>query len=129
MDQRVAADRDGLTRRIIGLGIRVHRTVGPGCLEAIYEDCLAFEFEREGVRFERQVTLSLDYEGHRFSRAYKADFVVEEAVVVEIKSVDLVSSVHRSQLLTYLRLSGCRVGLLMNFNVVMLKHGLVRVVL
>ena len=129
MDQSVAPDQEGITRRIIGLGIQVHRIVGPGCLEQIYEDCLAFEFARGGLRFRRQVSLSLEYEGHRFSRAYQADFLVEDAVVLEIKSVEQVLPVHRAQLLTYLRLSGCRVGLLMNFNVTMLKYGLVRVVL
>lgn len=121
-------DQDMMTGRLIGLAIKVHRAVGPGCLEQIYGDCLAFEFERAGVRFRREVEIGLSYEGVRLPRAYKADFLVDDSVVLEIKSVEQLLPVHKSQLLTYVRLSGCRVGLLMNFNVSLLRQGLVRVV-
>ena len=122
-------DRMGVTGRIIGLGIKVHRTLGPGLLEHAYEDCLAFELARAGMSIQRQVELSLVYEGVRFPWAYKADIVVDDSVILEIKSIEQVLPVHKAQLLTYLRVSGYRIGLLMNFNTKMLKDGLHRAIL
>jgi len=118
-----------IARQVIGFGIEVHRTVGPGLLEHVYEDCLAFELERAGLDVRKQVELSLVYEGVRLPRAYKVDILVNNEIVVEIESIEQILSLHQSQLLTYLRLSGCRVGLLMNFNNTMLKHGIRRVIL
>jgi GxxExxY protein len=117
-----------LTGRVIGLAIRIHKTLGPGLFEHFYEDCLAMELSRAGLRFARQVVLPGIYEGVRFDRGYRADLIVEGTVLIEIKSVDNILQVHENQLLTYLYLSECRVGLLLNFNTVLLKNGLRRFV-
>jgi GxxExxY protein len=117
-----------MTGRVVGLAIKVHKTVGARLFERVYEDCLGFELSGAGLRFERQVKLPLIYEGVCFERAYRADILVEETIILEIKSIEYTPPVHEAQLLTYLRLSGCRVGLVLNFNTVMLKNGLRRVV-
>jgi GxxExxY protein len=118
--------RDEVTNRVIGLAIKVHRTVGPGLLEQVYEECLAFELARAGIRFQRQVKLPLIYEEMRFERAYRADLIVEESVLLEIKSIENILPVRESQMLTYLHLSGCHIGLLLNFKTKLLKNGLRR---
>jgi GxxExxY protein len=117
-----------LTGRVIGLAIKVHKTVGPGLLEQVYVDCLCLEMARNGLAFQRQVELPLIYDGVRLPRAYRADIVVEGSIILEIKSIEQILPVHESQLLTYLHLSGCRVGLLLNFNTTLLKNGLRRFV-
>jgi GxxExxY protein len=117
-----------LTGRVIGLAIKIHKTLGPGLFESFYEDCLALEFSHAGLQFARQVVLPGIYEGNRFDRGYRADLIVEDAVLIEIKSVDAILPVHENQLLTYLHLSQCRVGLLMNFKTTRLKDGLRRFV-
>ena len=115
-----------LTRRVIGLAMKVHTFIGPGVYEGIYEDCLCHEMGRNGIPFRRQVELPLIYEGLRFARTYRADVIVDGIIVLEIKSIDQILRVHETQILTYLRLSGCQVGLLLNFNTVLLKDGLRR---
>jgi GxxExxY protein len=117
-----------LTGRVIGLAIKVHKAVGPGLLEQVYEDCLYHEMALSGLTFQRQTELSLIYDGVRLPRAYRADIVVEETVILEIKSIEQILPVHEAQILTYLRLSGCAVGLLLNFNTALLKDGLRRFV-
>ena len=114
-DRRIL-DGEAVTNRVIGLAIKIRRTVGPGLLEQVYEDCLAFELTRAGIRFERQVELPLIYEGIRFDRAYRADLIVEQSVILEIKSIENILPVHISQILTCLRLSNRRIGLLLNFK-------------
>jgi GxxExxY protein len=123
------ADRDPLTERVIGLAMEVHRALGPGLLESAYEECLAFEFREHGVAFSRQVPLSVRYKSVRLDCGYRMDLVIEDRVVVELKTVERLLPVHEAQLLTYLKLSGLRVGLLMNFNVAVLKDGINRLVL
>ena len=118
----------GLTERIICLAIKVHRHFGPGLMESIYEACLCHELRRSGIAVARQVSLPIFYDGIRLDNGYRADLIVEETVILEIKSVERLLPLHDSQLLTYLRVSGCRVGLLMNFNCVRLKDGLRRLV-
>jgi GxxExxY protein len=118
----------GMTGRVIGLAIKVHRIVGPGLLEQIYEDCLCHELARDGLTFRRQVELPLTYDGVRLPRAYRADILVEETLILEIRSIEQILPVHEAQLLTYVRLSGCHVGLLLNFNTVLLKDGLRRAI-
>jgi len=115
-----------LTNRIIGLAIKVHRKLGPGLLESIYEECLCWELAHDGMVFKRQVPLSVIYEDMYLNGAYYADIIAERSVLVELKSVEHLLPVHEAQTLTYLRLSGCEVALLMNFNSVMLKNGLRR---
>ncbi|HVC63058.1 MAG TPA: GxxExxY protein [Acetobacteraceae bacterium] len=117
------------TNCIIGLAIKIHRKLGPGLLEEVYEECLCWELEQNGLTFARQVPVPLVYEGIRLPRGYRADVVVEDAVIIEIKSIEHILPVHTAQMLTYLRLSGCRIGLPMNFNTKLLKDGLHRFVL
>ena len=118
-----------LTRRVIGLAIDVHRQLGPGLMETAYEACLCYELEHAGIAFKRQVSLPLIYKTIRIECCYRMDIVVDPDLVLEIKAVEHVLPVHNAQLLTYLRLSGHPIGLLMNFNSVVLKDGLHRMVL
>ena len=115
-----------LTNRIIGLAIKVHRKLGPGLLEAAYSHCLCWELEHAGLEFEREVPLVLIYEDVRLNQAYFADIIVGRTVLLELKSVERILPVHEAQARTYLRLSGCEVVLLMNFNAVLLKDDLHR---
>ena len=122
-------DTNEVTERIIGAAIRVHRSLGPGLLESTYEECLAMELTRLRLRFRRQVALPIRYEGRSLRFAYRLDLIVEDRVVVELKTVARIERVHLSQLLTYLKHSGCPVGLLFNFDVnVLTQEGLRRVV-
>ncbi len=118
-----------LTRRIIGLAMHVHRCLGPGLFEAAYEACLCYELDRAGIAFRRQAPLPLEYDGVRLDCGYIADIIVDEQVVLEIKSVERILPVHEAQLLTYLKISQCSVGLLINFNTVSLTDGITRRVL
>ncbi len=111
---------------MIGAAIEVHKVLRPGLLESIYEECLCHEFTGRGVPFTRQVPLDLVYKGLRVGSAYRMDLIVEGVVVVEVKAVATLLPVHRAQLITYLRRSGCPVGLLLNFNVPILPEGIVR---
>jgi GxxExxY protein len=119
---------DSITRRIIGAAIEVHRRLGPGLLESAYEICLAFELRRLGLRVEEQKPLPVVYRDVKLDCGYRLDLVVEDAVVVEIKAIDQLAPIHVAQLLSYLRLSGKRVGLLINFHVRVLRNGLKRIV-
>ena len=116
-----------LTQKIIGAAIEVHRRLGPGLLESTYEMCLAEEFKFHNIRFERQCSYPLIYREVTIESAYRVDFLIEGQVVVEIKAVESLSSIHIAQLLTYLRLLNIRKGLLLNFNVQVLKDGIKRV--
>ena len=118
-----------LTEKIIGAAIEVHRTVGPGLLESAYEECLAHEMKLRGLNYERQVPLPVAYKGVKLDCGYRLDFLVEKAVVLELKTVDTLQPIHEAQVLTYLKLGGWTVGLLVNFNVPVLKNGIKRVVL
>jgi len=118
-----------LTGQIIGAAIEVHRELGPGLLESAYQACLAREFSLRNLPFEQEKPLPVEYKGARVDCGYRLDFVVAEKVVVELKAVNVVQKVHEAQLLTYLKLTGCRVGLLINFNVPVLKDGIKRMVL
>lgn len=124
-----APDSSSLTRRIIGLAMRVHTRLGPGLLESAYEHCLCHEFERNGLAYARQVDLPLNYDGTFLDCGYRADIIVSNEVILELKSIPQILPLHDAQLLTYLRLSGCRIGLLLNFNTLSLKDGIRRRVL
>jgi GxxExxY protein len=117
-----------ITEKIIGAAIEVHRHLGPGLLESAYEECLCYEMSRIGIRFERQVHLPIDYKGLHLDCAYRMDLVVENLVIVEIKAVEEINPIHHAQMLTYLKASGRRVGLLINFDVAVLKNGIKRIV-
>jgi GxxExxY protein len=121
--------RDPRTTPIIGAAIAVHRVLGPGLLESTYEQCLCHELYLRGLTFERQVDLPVPYKGLLLDCGYKMDLVVEEQVVLELKSVERILPVPEAQLLTYLKLSGKSVGLLINFNVSLLTRAIVRRVL
>jgi GxxExxY protein len=119
----------GLGERVIGLSIDVHRHLGPGLLESAYEECLCFELKQAGIGYQRQVALPIVYKDVRLDCGYRMDIVVQNELIIEIKAVDRILPVHEAQMLTYLRLSRLRAGLLLNFNNVVLKDGLRRFVL
>jgi GxxExxY protein len=118
-----------LTEGIIGAAIEVHRVLGPGLLESAYEECLCRELSLRGLAFQRQVVLPVAYKGVQLDCGYRLDLLVADQVVVELKSVDRLDDIHAAQLLTYLRLSRRKVGLLINFNVPLLRQGILRRVL
>jgi GxxExxY protein len=122
-------EKDPLTHAIIGAAIEVHRVLGPGLLESVYERCLSRELELRGIVNERQVLLPVVYKGIHLEEGYRIDILVERKVVVEVKAVDAIAPVHEAQLLTYLRLSNIHVGLLLNFHVALIKDGIKRMVL
>ncbi|MBI2887761.1 MAG: GxxExxY protein [Chloroflexi bacterium] len=122
------AELDRVTEAIIGAAIAVHRELGPGLLESAYEACLAYELTERGLLVERQQELPVIYRGMRVDCGYRLDLLVERAVVVELKAIERLERIHEAQLLSYLKLSGCRVGLLFNFNVAVLKAGIRRLV-
>jgi GxxExxY protein len=119
-------DPNGLTRRIIGLAMRVHTRLGPGLLESTYERCLCHEFDQNALAYARQVDLPLNYDGAHLDCGYRADIIFTDEVLLELKSVEHVLPLHEAQLLIYLRLSQCRIGLLLNFNTLALKDGIRR---
>ena len=125
----VVKDINQLTELVIGCAIEVHRTLGPGLLESTYEICLCHELIIRGLRFETQVPIPVEYKGVKLDCGYRADLVVNDLVLVEIKSVDSLMPIHEAQLLSYLKLGGWKIGLLINFNVQLLKQGLRRRVL
>jgi len=122
-------DETALSRLIIGAAIEVHRQLGPGLFESAYEECLAFEFADLQIPFERQKPLPLLYKGRRLDGGFRLDFLVGGIVVIELKTVDKVIPVHATQMLTYLKLTHCKLGLLLNFNVPRLGLGIKRFVL
>ena len=119
---------NAITRQIIGAAIEVHRTLGPGLLESIYAPCLRFELAQRNLRFVSERTIPIAYKGTTLGTTYRIDLIVEDVIVVEVKSVASLLSVHEAQVLTYMRLSGCPAGLLINFNVPMIKNGVKRLV-
>lgn len=121
-------DINSLTHEIIGAGMKVHRVLGPGLLERPYETCLVFELEKRQLRVDRQRAVPLVYEGVTLDCVYRLDLVVNDTVIVEVKAIESLTDVHVSQMLTYLRLTGISLGLLMNFNAPTLKAGLKRVI-
>ena len=122
-------DRSSLTHQIIGLAMRVHTRLGPGLLESAYEFCLRHEFDRNALAYARQVDLPLEYDGALLDCGYRADIIVNNEVILELKSVEHILPLHEAQLLTYMRLSHCNIGLLLNFNTLSLKDGIRRRVL
>jgi GxxExxY protein len=118
-----------LTRDIIGAAIEVHRHLGPGLLESAYQRCFARELALRDIPYKSEWPLPLEYKGLHVKCGYRVDFLVADAIVVETKSVEAIAPVHQAQLLTYMRLGGWRIGLLLNFNVLVLKNGICRKVL
>jgi len=118
-----------LTEKIIGAAIEVHRELGPGLLESIYQACLARELTLQGIPFKRELALPISYKGISIDCGYRIDFLIADKVVVELKAIAALLPIHEAQLLTYLKLTGIKVGLLINFNKVVLINGLKRMVL
>ena len=116
--------QEQLTGQIIGAAIEVHKQLGPGLLESTYQACLCHELELRGISFECQKPLALEYKGIKLECGYRIDLLVAGLVIVEIKSVEALAPIHEAQLLTYLKLTGVKVGFLINFNVVVLKDGI-----
>jgi len=119
---------NAVSRRVIGAAMKVHTALGAGVLESAYERCICHQFAEDGLQFQHQVRLPLVYSGIELPAAYRVDFIVENCLMVEIKCVEKLLPVHRAQLLSYLRLSGFKLGLLINFNVPRLKQGIKRVI-
>jgi GxxExxY protein len=119
---------NAIAKEIVDAAFRIHTTLGPGLLESVYDTVLAYELGRRGLRTVRQQPIPVVYEEVHIDAGFRADLVVEDKVIVEIKSVELLAPVHRKQLLTYLRLADKRLGLLINFHVVLIKDGISRIV-
>ena len=126
--QQITPRVNNLTRQIIGAAMRVHTLLGPGLLESAYHACLVHELRKQGLRVESQVGLPVIYDGEKIDLGYRIDLIVCDAVIVEIKCADAINPVHKSQLLSYMRLSGRQIGLLINFHVEHLRDGIRRMV-
>ena len=125
----MAYENDPLTEKIIGFAISIHRDLGPGLLESAYEECLCYEIEQAGLSFRRQAALPVVYKSVRLDCGYRMAIVVEGRVIVELKTVERLLPIHEAQMLTYLKLSGLGIGLLLNFNTPVLKDGIRRMLL
>jgi GxxExxY protein len=117
-----------LSKIVFDLGLKVHRNLGPGLLESSYEECLFYELKKSTLKVERQKILPVIYEGIQMETSYRIDIMIEDKIIIELKSVELVNDLHLAQLLTYLKLSNCKLGLLINFNVPLFKNGVKRVI-
>ena len=126
MRKEIPLECKAVTDEIIGAAIGVHRILGPGLLESCYAACLAYEFSKRSIPFQKEVNLPVPYKEVRLDCGYRLDFVVAGQVLIELKAIEQVTHVHESQLLTYLKLSGYKVGLLLNFNVSFLRDGITR---
>jgi len=130
INQGAATERqeNEISGKIIGAAIEVHRKLGPGLLESAYEECLCCEMALRGIKFERQVPLPLNYKGVDLDCGYRLDLLVEDKVIVELKSVETLEPIHEAQMLTYLKFRNAWLGLIINFNVIMLKDGVRRLI-
>lgn len=122
-------DTERTYKSILDCAFRVHTALGPGLLESAYEECLFFELQQSGLKVEKQKPLPLTYKGIKLDAGYRVDLLVENSIIVEIKSVDALAAIHMAQILTYMKLSNCRLGLLVNFNIQHLKDGIKRMIL
>jgi GxxExxY protein len=126
--RRLDGDTEAIAEEVVDSVFKMHSALGPGLLESVYEICLAHEFARRGLSFERQVSLPVVYEGMRLDAGLRLDMVVEGKVILELKSVESLLPVHRAQMITYLKLSGHKLGFLVNFNVALIKDGIRRII-
>ena len=125
----MAFENDRLTEKVIGLAIEVHRQLGPGLLESAYEECLCLELQEAGLAIRRQVPLPITYKSIRLDCGYRLDLLIEDQLILELKAIEGLLPIHEAQVLTYMRLSGVRTGLLLNFNTAVLKNGIRRLML
>ena len=121
-------DINKLSNKIIGAAIEVHKGLGPGLLESAYEECLCYELSLREISYDRQLSLPVLYKEKQLDCGYRIDVLVENAIILELKAVDKIEAIHKAQLLTYLKLSDIHLGLLLNFNVPVMKDGIVRIV-
>jgi len=121
-------DINELSSNIIGAAIEVHKALGPGLLESAYEECLCHEFSMRGLRYARQKPLSITYKGKKLDCSYRLDVIIEDKIILELKACEKVEQIHKAQLLTYLKISGLNLGLILNFNVPIMRDGIVRIV-
>jgi len=128
LGDRNKVDINTLSSKIIGAAIEVHKALGPGLLESAYEECLCYELSLQGLSVARQQPLPVKYKGKKLDCGYRLDTVVENAIILELKSCEKIEPIHKAQLLTYLKLSGLSLGLLLNFNVPVMRDGIVRIV-
>ena len=117
---------NSITQKIIGCAIEVHKALGPGLLESAYEECLFHELKNSGLQVRKQLALPLIYKEIKLDAGYRIDLLVENKVIVEIKSIEAIADIHKAQLMTYMKLADIKIGLLINFNVIKLKDGIVR---
>ncbi len=117
-----------ISKLVVGCALEIHKSLGPGLLESAYEECLYYELGKMGLNVQKQKPLPLIYDDVRLEIGYRVDLLVEDKVIIEIKSVEALNNVHLAQILTYLKLSDCKLGLLINFNVALIKNGIRRVV-
>ena len=117
-----------IARIVFQLGLKIHKALGPGLLESAYLECLYYEISKAGLKVEKQKALPLVYEGVRLDAGYRIDLIIENKFIVEVKSVEALNEIHLAQTLTYLRLSNCKLGLLINFNTILFKDGVKRVI-
>jgi len=129
IDQERLSHLNELSSKIIGAALEVHKELGPGLLESVYEACLCHELSKQNVSFDSQVDLPIIYKGEITNKTYRVDILVENCVIVELKAVDTISPIHEAQLLTYMKLLNINLGLLINFNVDILKNGIRRKIL
>ncbi len=118
-----------ITRKIIGLAIKIHQTLGPGLLESVYQQCLFYELRNANIKVEKEVLVPITYENMKFETGFRMDLLVENKIVIELKAVESIHEKHISQILTYLKLSNNKIGLLINFNEKYLKNGIKRVII
>ena len=121
-------DENQISKIVFDCALTIHKKLGPGLLESAYEECLYYELCKRKITVEKQKSLKLIYEDITMNVGYRVDFMVDKCVIIEIKAIDIISNIHLAQLLTYLKLSNCKLGLLINFNVALLKNGFKRVV-
>jgi len=128
-EQKEKHQFDELSKQVIGLAMEVHKQLGPGLLESTYQSCLALELEKAGLHYEMEKPIDILYKQQKVESAFRVDFIIEDSLIVELKSVEALSGIHVAQVLTYMKLTGIKIGLLLNFNVLILKDGIKRLVL
>ncbi len=121
-------DENELSKIVVNFCYKIHKRLGPGLLESVYEEVLAYELAKEGLTFKRQVGISVTYDDVKMDIGFRADIIVAEKLIVEIKSIEIITPVHAKQVITYLRLTGIKLGLLVNFNSALIKDGIKRLV-
>lgn len=123
-----AMTENELSKIVVGLCLKIHKSLGPGLLESVYEEVLCYELTKLGLNFKRQQGIIVEYEGIKMDLGFRADIIIEDKIIVELKSIEAIAPVHHKVLLTYLRLTNLKLGLLINFNVELIKDGIKRVV-